>query len=185
MVAEKIHEKWQAKSSDRRLIIIRPGVIYGPGEGGNVSRLIKAVKNNYFVYIGNKNVRKAGIYVKELCYAIEWLRENKSSEKVIIANMSYMPSPSFNEYVEAIRCILNKRFPIPSISPSIVMALTSIISFFLNLIKVNHPFHKVRVNKLLKSNNVQAQYLNDNGYKYKYTLKSSLEDWRSDFPDEW
>ena len=32
-----------------------------------MSKINKAVKNNYFVYIGNKNVRKAGIYVKELC----------------------------------------------------------------------------------------------------------------------
>ena len=67
LVAEKIHQIWQSANHDRKkLIIVRPGVIFGPSEGGNVSRLIKAIKGNYFFYMGNHNTRKAGIYIKEL-----------------------------------------------------------------------------------------------------------------------
>ena len=45
----------------RKLLIVRPGVVFGPGEGGNVSRLIKAVIKRYFIYIGNRKTRKAGV----------------------------------------------------------------------------------------------------------------------------
>ena len=59
LVAENIHQTWQSKDTlTRKLVIIRPGVVFGPSEGGNVSRLIKAVLNRYFVYTGNKNTRK-------------------------------------------------------------------------------------------------------------------------------
>lgn len=71
LVAEKIHQIWQAKDiNNRRLVIVRPGVVFGPGEGGNVTRLIKAVIHRYFFFMGNESTRKAGVYVKELCNAM-------------------------------------------------------------------------------------------------------------------
>jgi GlcNAc-P-P-Und epimerase len=71
LAAEKIHLCWQnGDSVNRHLVIVRPGVVFGPGEGGNVSRLVKAVLHRYFFYMGNKDTRKAGVYVKELCNAL-------------------------------------------------------------------------------------------------------------------
>ena len=54
-MAEKIHTIWQAKkSNERQLTIVRPGVVFGKGENGNllvcigvsvaVSSSIRAVK---------------------------------------------------------------------------------------------------------------------------------------------
>src|SRR5205814_2232047 len=73
LVAERIHIGWQQTfPAERRLLIVRPGVIFGPGECGNVTRLVRAVCGGYFVYCGNRRVRKAGGYVKELCNAVLW-----------------------------------------------------------------------------------------------------------------
>jgi nucleoside-diphosphate-sugar epimerase len=104
LVAEKIHQIWQAKDKNRYLTIVRPGVVFGPGEGGNVSRLIKAVIHKYFCYIGNKNTIKAGIYVKELCRAMLWVHEKQKSEKVmyVLFNMTMDSSPTVENYVKAI-----------------------------------------------------------------------------------
>ena len=41
LVAEKIHIAWQKGGADRRLLIVRPGVVFGKGENGNFSRLYK------------------------------------------------------------------------------------------------------------------------------------------------
>ena len=104
LVAEKIHEAWQSRDiKNRQLVIVRPGVVFGPGEGGNVSRLIKAVRKRYFFYTGNRNTRKAGVYIKELCNAMIWvLNFNKSKQNLVIFNMSMNPGPSIEEYVNAI-----------------------------------------------------------------------------------
>ena len=78
LAAEKIHIAWQHKDiEDRQLVIVRPGVVFGPGEGGNVSRMIKAVLHRYFFYMGNAQTRKAGIYVKELCHAMIWVLQKQ------------------------------------------------------------------------------------------------------------
>jgi nucleoside-diphosphate-sugar epimerase len=56
LTAEKIHQIWRAKdANDRRLVIVRPGVVFGPGEGGNVSRLIRSVIHRYFFFMGNQS----------------------------------------------------------------------------------------------------------------------------------
>ena len=105
LVAEKIHQIWQAKDIiNRRLIIVRPGVVFGPGEGGNVSRLIRAVIHRYFFFMGNESTRKAGVYVKELCNAMWWVlqQQNKNKETVSLFNMTMNPGPSIGEYVKAV-----------------------------------------------------------------------------------
>src|ERR1700756_1828441 len=43
LVAEKIHIAWQGACANRSLLILRPGVVFGPGEGGNVTRLVRSL----------------------------------------------------------------------------------------------------------------------------------------------
>ena len=58
LVAEKIHQIWQAKDSSRELTIVRPGIVYGKGEHGNMTRLYNGQKKRYFFYAGRKDTVK-------------------------------------------------------------------------------------------------------------------------------
>ena len=187
LAAEKIHQIWQGRYKQRQLIIVRPGVVFGPGEGGNVSRLIKALKGRYFFYMGNKNTRKAGTYVKELCFAMMWvLNSDKSkADKVTLFNMSMNPGPSIEEYVNSISFILNKKIFVPSISSSLLLIASYIIEFFAKPLKIEHPFSPIRIKKLIKSNNILPKYLEENGYKYRYNLNEAFKDWKEECPEEW
>ncbi len=49
-IAEKIHQIWLVKEKDRRLIICRPSVIFGPGDIENVPRLIRSYKKKMFCF---------------------------------------------------------------------------------------------------------------------------------------
>ena len=37
LVAEKIHDAWQLAGKGRRLIVVRPGVVFGAEEHGNMT----------------------------------------------------------------------------------------------------------------------------------------------------
>ena len=105
LAAEKIHMCWQnGDAENRHLIIVRPGVVFGPGEGGNVSRLVRAVLHRYFFYMGNKDTRKAGVYVKELCNAMRWVlqRQDTTGEHVSLFNMSMNPGPTIQDYADTV-----------------------------------------------------------------------------------
>jgi nucleoside-diphosphate-sugar epimerase len=188
LAAEKIHQIWQAKDdANRRLVIVRPGVVFGPGEGGNVSRLIKAVLHRYFFYMGNKNTRKAGVYVKELCNAMWWVlnRQSTSGEHVSLFNMSMNPGPSIEEYVNAVCTVAGVQRFVPGVPYRLLLMIAFLIDVVARPLGIKHPFSPVRIRKLVRSNNILPNYLVENGYEYLYTLESALADWRTSCPEEW
>jgi len=187
LVAEKIHEKWQQKDSNNKLIIVRPGVVFGPGEGGNVSRLIKAVKNRYFLYMGNRDTRKAGIYIKELCLAMTWTLDylDECSNNYVLFNMSMNPGPSIEEYVGSILKTINKTYMFLNVPSSLLLICAHIIDFFAKPFRIEHPFSPIRIKKLMRSNNIVPNFLVNNGYKFTFTLDDAMKDWKKDSPEDW
>ena len=187
LAAEKIHQIWQARDPARQLVIVRPGVVFGPGEGGNVSRLIKAVLGRYFFYMGNQNTRKAGTYVKELCRAMLWVLESEKakSDGVSLFNMSMNPGPSIQEYVDAICRVSGKKVWVPSVPSWALFFAARVIDLFAKPLGINHPFSPVRIRKLIRSNNILPTYLVENGYEYQFTLEEALADWKQECPEEW
>ncbi len=188
LAAEKIHQTWQAKDPARRLLIMRPGVVFGPGEGGNVSRLIKAVLGNYLVYMGNRGTRKAGSYVKELCRAVFWMMkyQQENGQQVIVFNMSMNPGPSIQEYVEEVCRVGGVSRWIPSVPYTLVLSASHVIHLVAQTLGLRkNPIHPVRIKKLVRSNNIVPKVLVDAGYQYHYDLPGALEDWRREMPSEW
>jgi hypothetical protein len=57
-------KEWHAEAPGRKLLILllilRPALIFGLGEGGNVTRLIRSLVKGYFFYMGNGKTRKVG-----------------------------------------------------------------------------------------------------------------------------
>lgn len=184
LIAEHIHRVWQARNEKvRRLVIVRPGVVFGPGEGGNVSRLIKSVINRYFIYMGNKNTRKAGIYVKELCCAMDWVL--RINEPVSLCNMTMYPAPTIQQYVTSICRVASIKRIILKIPYPLLLLATYFFDTISRLFNLKHPFSPVRIRKLVRSNDIEPKYLLDHGYIYQYSLLSALEDWRKVNPKDW
>ncbi len=184
--AEKIHEIWQKKDSLRKLLIVRPGVIYGPGEGGNVTRLIKAIKGKYFFYTGNKKTVKAGIYIKELCNMISWACDNiMSNQNFYLFNATYDPAPSLENYVINIQKVLNTNFPVIQIPYLLLIFASYIISFIFDLLRFKHPFSPIRIRKLVRSNRVKPLKIINSGYKYLYTTEQTFFDWKKEYKNDW
>jgi len=188
LVAERIHICWQKeKSSSRYLSIVRPGVIFGPGEDGNVPRMVKAIRKNYFFYLGNRHTVKAGGYVKELSSAMNWVLKNQieKSQPIALYNFSFPQPPTIEEYAKTIQLVLGKKNPIFSLPFRLILVASYIIYYSMKLFPVQHPFDPVRIKKLGFSNNIIPKFLIDNGYIYKYDLLHALENWKEEAPEDW
>ena len=188
LVAEKIHKIWQAMDTkNRRLVIVRPGVVFGPGEGGNITRLIKAVLRHYFFFMGNKSTRKAGVYVKELCNAMWWVLQlqKEKREPVSLFNMSMNPGPTIKEYVDSVCKVQGiKRF-VPTLPYKVLIAIAYVVDAVARPLDIKHPFSPVRIRKLINSNDVRPAYLIEHGYQFQYSLDSAFADWKKSCPEEW
>lgn len=187
LAAEKIHVGWQQGKRGRRLLIVRPGVVFGPGEGGNVTRLVRAVLGRYFVYMGNHQTRKAGGYVKELCQVLTWLLEKQARSEVgvVLCNFTMDPAPTVEEYVQTICRVADIRRFIPSIPYPLLLGVSYPVAACCAPLGIAQPISPVRIRKLVHSNNITPKFLRDAGYEYRYTLASALADWREERPEDW
>jgi len=189
LAAEKIHIAWQNREiKNRVLTIVRPGVVFGKGEGGNMSRLVKLIHKNFFFYMGNKDIRKAGIYVKELVNQILWVHEKQVKNKlpkITLFNATMWPNPSISDYVNTVKKVAGINRYVPSVPLWFLMSFGFAFEFFFKVIGKQNPFSPVRLRKLVRPNLVKPSFLLKNKYKPLYTLRSALEDWKKEDLEVW
>ena len=180
-MAEEIHKRWQSEKQDvRKLIIVRPGVVFGQNENGNFTRLYKAIKSGRFYYPGRKDTKKAAIYVKDLVrLMVEMLDREKPGAHIY--NTVYTSCHTIEEICQIIAKITSVKEPSFTIPPSLLQTTASMINGFSKLIgKSFNGVHPDRVKKLMMSTNINGQKLLDNGYTLHHTLEKAINDWYND-----
>jgi len=174
-MAEKIHTAWVKENDDRRLIICRPAVIFGPHEGGNFCRLAALLKKGFFIYPGRKDTIKACFYVKDLIDAFLFAR--KQPDHLIIFNGCYADRYTIQNIVE-IFCKNHfpkvKTFLLPRYLILIAATLLKPFSVF------GLGIHPERVMKLVRSTDVMPEWLSSHGHAKTKALEAALEDWKNE-----
>jgi nucleoside-diphosphate-sugar epimerase len=91
--AEQIFHAWQAGDpKERTLVIIRPTVVFGERNRGNVYNLLKQVASGRFLMIGNGKNRKSMAYVENIAAFIEYSTNFKPG----IHTYNYIDKPDFD-----------------------------------------------------------------------------------------
>jgi len=184
--AERVHQMWAAEDPSRRLVIVRPGVVFGPGEGGNVSRLVRSVVRGRFVHVGSPSTRKAGLYVGEFVRASRWLLERAATHtEPTLANLTMHPAPTVDDYVRAVGRATGSAPAVPTLPLWLTVAIASVAYTTARRLGLTSDWHPERVRKLARSNHVVPRTLIDGGYRFHYTLDAAMAEWRALRPDEW
>lgn len=173
LVAEKIHMVWKEKVNGQ-LIIVRPGIVYGKGEHGNMTRLYNGIRKHYFFYT-RKDTIKACIYVKELVNFFMWALE---TSKDGIWNCTFEPAYNIEQISEAMKDATGMENNwIPTLPGKFLLVVASIVGPLGGKVVGIHP---ARVKKLMISTNINGDKLKKSGYKFHYTLEDSFKDWFND-----
>ena len=176
LVAEKIHREWAAEDSNRRLSIVRPGIVFGTGENGNMTRLYRALKKRKFAYAGRKDTIKACIYVKDLVCAMLAMAENENADRIQLHNCCYYPSFTIEQIANTMLKATGMSRHIPYIPKKPMMAAATVCGVLGGLGLGICP---ARVKKLMVSTNIDGQKLARN-YPISYTLEEAFKDWYKD-----
>ncbi|WGV98431.1 NAD(P)-dependent oxidoreductase [Vibrio sp. YMD68] len=176
--AEVIHKSWAQDNQARTLTIVRPAVVFGEGEGGNFTRLAKVLRKGYFPFPGRKDTIKACIYVKELLEAIEFVHSSnlgtESNSNIATFNGAFPTKYNIEQIVDTFTEVSFPNVKKVCIPKQLIFGAAKLISYFKGFGLGINP---ERITKLVRSTNINADYLSENGYTYRYTLKSSLADW--------
>jgi nucleoside-diphosphate-sugar epimerase len=91
--AERIFNAWQAEApNERALVIIRPTVVFGEQNRGNVYNLLRQIASGKFVMVGNGENRKSVAYVENVAAFIE----HSMSFKPGVHIYNYIDKPDFS-----------------------------------------------------------------------------------------
>ena len=172
MLAEKIHMSWLKRDEKRNLTIVRPAVVFGPGEGGNFTRLATMMRKGIFVYPGRKDTIKACIYVEDLIFAIEAARATTSNFELF--NGAYIERYTLEDIVEAFKSEHFRRVKLFMVPKLIVISAAKFFKVF-NFLNIG--IHPDRVMKLIRSTNIYPKWIEENKIRLPGDLKSALSRW--------
>lgn len=91
--AEQIFHAWQAEApNDRTLVVIRPTVVFGERNRGNVFNLLRQIASGKFLMIGKGTNRKSMAYVENVAAFIE----HSLSLEPGVYTYNYIDKPDFD-----------------------------------------------------------------------------------------
>ena len=92
-MSEEILRDWQSGDASKRILtIVRPTVVFGEGNRGNVYNLLNQIARGKFVMIGNGHNRKSMAYVENVAAFLEAVAEHGSGSQVF----NYADKPDFD-----------------------------------------------------------------------------------------
>lgn len=173
LLAEDVFREWLANTEGAKLLIVRPAVVFGHGEGGNFTRLAKLLRRGVFIYPGRKDTIKASIYVKDLIRYIDAMWN--VSGRYALFNGAYAERYQIHEVVREIKYYFPKarEFLLPS---GVMIAAARGVAILPNAIGI----HPERITKLLNSTNIYPGVLVESGLIDSNPLPDALRDWASD-----
>ncbi len=171
-LAERIHRAWLDERADRRLVIARPAVIFGPGEGGNFTRMARLLKAGVFIYPGRRNTIKACFYVDDLLDAIMLARSAR--DRFVLFNACYPDRYTLEEIVEAFRAEHFPRAKTFEIPLGLVMAVAKMLR---PTSAMGLGIHPDRVMKLVRSTDIAPGWLESHNASMRGKIASALDRW--------
>lgn len=172
MLAERVHEKWLDRDPARRLVVCRPAVIFGPGEGGNFTRLAKLMKRGMFVYPGRRDTIKACFYVEDLVAALFYAHDR--GDRYVLFNGCYPDRYTLEQIIETFRA---KHFSGAKTVTLPRQAVTAAASALKPFSAMGLGIHPDRVTKLIRSTDVVPGWLSAEGFAKSGQLPSALDRW--------
>jgi len=172
-LAEGKYRNWLKESSDHSLTIIRPTVIFGEQNRGNVYNLLKQIASGLFPMVGNGKNFKSMAYVVNVAAFIEYCLSNTEGEHLF----NYIDKPDFdmNTLVKEIHKTLGKEkklFHWPYWLGMLGGYAFDLLAF---VIRKKLPISSIRVKKFCSNSLFNAEQIKTTAFKAPVSLKEGLE----------
>jgi GlcNAc-P-P-Und epimerase len=172
--AENIYKTWQAEDPKNRILtIIRPTVVFGERNRGNVFNLLKQIAFGNFIMIGSGRNRKSMAYVENVAGFIKYSLSFKPG--VHIYNYIDKPDYTMNSLVTHVNKILGRstkiRFRLPYFFGLIIGGFFDFLAF---IFRKKFTISSIRIKKFC-ANSVYSSAISLTGFKPPVNLIDAIE----------
>lgn len=172
--AELVFKEWQAEDPENRtLVIVRPTVVFGEQNRGNVYNLLRQIVSGRFVMVGNGENRKSMAYVENIAAFLHY--SLSFGPGVHIYNYIDKPDFSMNALVGVVRRMLGRSEEIGFRLPYTVgYSIGKVFDLVASMTGKRFAISSIRVKKFC-ANSVYNTALEKSGFVPPVPLLEALE----------
>ena len=171
--AEEKLRAWE-HSGDNSLIIVRPTVIFGEGNRGNVYNLLNQIASGKFVMIGKGENKKSMAYIGNIVAFLETCISTR--QKYGLYNYVDTPDLTMNELVSKVRSKLKGK---TGVGPRLPYWLGLLLGYTADLVaKIsgkNLPVSSIRVKKFASSTEFKSAKASLDDFQAPFLLSDGVE----------
>lgn len=168
--AEKVYDSWFNSSADKKLVTLRPTVVFGIGNRGNVYNLFKQIASGKFVMIGRGENEKSMAYVENIAAFLVLTLSFPAGYHLI----NYVDKPDFtmNELANVIYTCLGKKSKIIRVPYFFGLFAGYLFDLLAKITGKELPVSSIRIKKFC----AKTQFSSKNIENYKFSAPYSLQD---------
>lgn len=171
--AEEKLRKWHAQG-DNSLIIVRPTVIFGEGNRGNVYNLLNQIASGKFVMVGKGENKKSMAYIGNVVAFLETCIA--TDQKYGVYNYVDTPDLTMNELVSRVRKKLRGK---PGVGLRLPFWLGIILGYTADLVSRisnrNLAVSLIRVRKFASSTEIKSASASLDNFQAPFSLTDGIE----------
>ena len=173
--AEKALQQWQAVHQDWNICVLRPTVIFGERNRGNVYNLLRQIATGKFLMIGSGENKKSMAYVGNIVAFIRYLIEKRQENGYHLYNYIDKPDLNMNELVSQVSSVLHKSIPSIHIPYWLGMSGGRCFDLLAIITRKKLTISSVRVKKFCATTQFDATKMEKSGFVPPYTLAQGLQ----------
>lgn len=171
--AEHVAEVWHDKHPDWNIDIIRPTVIFGERNRGNVYNLLNQIQSGHFLMVGKGENQKSMAYVGNIVAFVKFMIENVK-EGYNVFNYIDKPDMTMNELVSHVSDVLKKHIPATHFPYWMGMMGGYCFDLLAKITGKKLTVSSVRVKKFCATTQFDSSKAMNSGYVPPFTLKEGL-----------
>ena len=182
--AEELIREWQRKSSERSAVILRPSVIFGETNRGNVYNFISQMASGRFLMIGRGKNQKSMAYVGNVAAFIQYVFENMQPGCTTY-NYTDLPDITTWDLIGVVRSELGIKILPVTIPYFAGLFAGNVFDLMARILHRKFNISAVRIKKFCATTRFNAEKAHSTGFKVPHPLIEALQDTiRFEFSDK-
>ena len=171
--AEQVLQEWYASHPDWNIDIVRPTVIFGERNRGNVYNLLNQISGGKFLMVGKGNNVKSMAYVGNVVAFVRFMIDNVTSGYNVF-NYIDKPDIDMNQLVALVEKVLDKHIPSTHFPYWMGMAGGYCFDLLARITGKKLTVSSVRVKKFCATTQFDSSKAMGSGFVPPYTLQEGL-----------
>jgi GlcNAc-P-P-Und epimerase len=179
--AEGIYRAWAREDPARTLVVVRPTVVFGEGNRGNVYTLLNQIAAGRFLIVGNgKNIKSMAYLDNVTAFLLHSLSLGPGTHIFNYADKPDMDTKTLVEFARRSLGLSESRFHLPKVA---ALAGGYLVDAVARISGRTFPVSAIRVRKFCENTQFLADRVSQSGFVPPFTLRQGLDQTiRFEFP---